>query len=97
MFRNEFSYKDCYKNCENNEKYKQTNKQTERTLAGTPQQLWPITAGPDTNKKGQDLFKNTVIQKKNYSYIQQVIGRDKGRALLHFKQIDLNERRSSQS
>ena len=24
---------------------KQTNKQTERTLAGTPQQLWPITAG----------------------------------------------------
>ena len=28
-----------------------TNKQTERTLAGTPQQLWPITAGPDTNKK----------------------------------------------
>ena len=64
MFRNEFSYKDCYKNCENNEKYKQTNKQTERTLAGTPQQLWPITAGPDTNKKGQDLFKNTVIQKK---------------------------------
>ena len=26
-------------------------KQTERTLAGTPQQLWPITAGPDTNKK----------------------------------------------
>ena len=30
---------------------KQTNRQTERTLAGTPQQLWPITAGPDTNKK----------------------------------------------
>ena len=26
---------------------KQTNKQTERTLAGTPQQLWPITAGPE--------------------------------------------------
>ena len=24
---------------------KKTNKQTERTLAGTPQQLWPITAG----------------------------------------------------
>ena len=34
---------------------------------------------------------------KNYSYIQQVIGRDKGRALLHFKQIDLNKRGSSQS
>ena len=29
----------------------QTNRQTERTLAGTPQQLWPITAGPDTNLK----------------------------------------------
>ena len=34
---------------------KNTNKQTERTLTGTPQQLWPITAGSDTyikkNKK----------------------------------------------
>ena len=29
-------------------------KQTERTLAGTPQQLWPITAGPDTNKKNKN-------------------------------------------
>ena len=29
--------------------------------------------------------------------IKQVIGRHKGRALLHFKQIDLNERGSSQS
>ena len=35
--------------------------------------------------------------KKNYSYIQQVAGRNKGRTLLHFKQIDLNERESSQS
>ena len=35
-------------------KHKQTNKQTERTLAGTPQQLWPITAGPDTNKKNKN-------------------------------------------
>ena len=26
---------------------KQTNRQTERTLAGTQQQLWPITAGPE--------------------------------------------------
>ena len=32
-------------------KNKQTNKQTERKLAGTPQQLWPITVVPDTNKK----------------------------------------------
>ena len=30
---------------------KQTNKQTERTLAGKPQQLWPITAGPDSVDK----------------------------------------------
>ena len=29
--------------------------------------------------------------------IKQVSGRDKGRVLLHFKQIDLNERGSSQS
>ena len=28
---------------------------------------------------------------------KQVIGRDKGGALLHFKQIELNERGSSQS
>ena len=28
-----------------------TNRQTERTLAGTLQQLWPITAGPYTNLK----------------------------------------------
>ena len=25
---------------------KQTNRQIERTLTGTPQQLWPVTAGP---------------------------------------------------
>ena len=30
---------------------KQTNKETERALVGTPQQLWPITAGPDTKNK----------------------------------------------
>ena len=29
--------------------------------------------------------------------MQQVIGQDKRRALLHFKQVDLNERGSSQS
>ena len=79
-------------------KPKQTNKQTERTLAGTPQQLWPITLDQDTNKKGKRRnIKKTQRYKKNYNYIQQVIERDKGRALLHFKQIDLNERGSSQS
>ena len=76
---------------------KQTNRQTERTLAGTPQQLWPITAGPDTKKNKNKKYSKAKRYKKNYSYIQQVIGRDKGRALLHFKQIDLNERGSSQS
>ena len=30
---------------------KKRNKQTERTLAGTPQELWPITAGPDTSER----------------------------------------------
>ena len=30
---------------------KKKNKQTERTFAGTPQQLWTITASPDTKKK----------------------------------------------
>ena len=30
---------------------KQTNKQTERTLAGTPQQLWLVTVSLDTKKK----------------------------------------------
>ena len=44
---------------------KQTNKRTERTLAGTPQQLWPITAGPDTKKKRkQEILKSTAIQEK---------------------------------
>ena len=77
---------------------KQTNKQTERTLAGTPQQLWPITLGQDTNKKitARNIRKHSDTRKTTTTYIQQVIGRDKGRALLHFKQIDLNERGSSQ-
>ena len=43
---------------------RKTNKQTEITLAGTPQQLWPITASPDTNKKKQEILKNTAIQEK---------------------------------
>ena len=74
---------------------KKTNKQTERTLAGTPQQLLPITAGPDTKKKTRNIKKQRY--QKNYSFIQQVIKQDKGRALLHFKQIDLNDCGSSQS
>ena len=43
-------------------------------------------------KKKKKFLKNTAIQEK-----LQVIGRDKGRALLHFKQIELNERGSLQS
>ena len=69
-------------------------------LAGTLQQLWPIiTVGPDTNKKNnkKKKYQKTQRYKKNYRYIQQVIKRDKGRALLYFIQIDLNERGSSQS
>ena len=82
----------------NKKKHKQTNKQTERTLAGTPQQLWPITLGQDTNKKikARNIRKHSDTRKTTTTYIQQVIGRDKGRALLHFKQIDLNERGPSQ-
>ena len=68
-------------------KTEKTNKQTERTLAGTPQQ--PCVANYSEKKK---FLKNTAIQEK-----LQVIGRDKGRALLHFKQIELNERGSLQS
>ena len=48
-------------------------------------------------KKKNNDKKKTQRYKKNYSYIQQVAGRNKGRTLLHFKQIDLNERGSSQS
>ena len=46
-------------------KTKLTNKK-KRTLAGTPQHLWPITASPDTNKKDkkQEILKNTAIQEK---------------------------------
>ena len=48
-------------------------------------------------KRKQEILKNTAIQEKLQLNIQQVTGRDKGRALLHFKQIDLKERGSSQS
>ena len=44
------------------------NKQTEGTLTGTPQQLWPITAGPDTNHERQEILKNTAIQEKLQLY-----------------------------
>ena len=35
-------------------------------LAGTPQQLWPITAGPDTNKKKKkkEIFKKHTDTRK---------------------------------
>ena len=67
-------------------------------MTGTPQQLWPITVGPDTYIYIKNMkYQKTQRYKKNYSYIQQVTGRDKGRTLLHFKQIDLNERGPSQS
>ena len=45
------------------------NKQTERTLAGTPQQLWPITAGPDTNKKKpRNLKRHSDTRKTTATY-----------------------------
>ena len=84
-------------------KNKQTNKQTNRKNVGrdTAQWLWPIVEGPATNKKKKTKktrnIKRRSDTKKNYSYIQQVVVRDKKRALLHFKQTDLNECGSSQS
>ena len=50
---------------------KQTNKQTERALVGTPQQLWPITAGPDTNKKKiktRNIKKHSDTRKTTATY-----------------------------
>ena len=50
---------------------KKTNKQTERTLGGTPQQLWPITAGPDTNKKKiktRNIKKHSDTRKTTATY-----------------------------
>ena len=53
-----------------------TNKPTERTLAGTPQQLWPITAGPASREvlyrkyysRNQFLFcKNDAFQNADFS------------------------------
>ena len=50
---------------------KQTNKQTERTLARTPQQLWPITMGPETNKKikTRNAKKHSDTRKTTATYI----------------------------
>ena len=50
-------------------KNEQTNKQTERTLAGTSQQLWPITAGslsttpppPPPNKLADLIFRDGIV------------------------------------
>ena len=39
------------------------NKKTERTLTGTPQQLWPFTAGPDTNEKTRNIKKHSNTRK----------------------------------
>ena len=50
---------------------KQTNRQTERTLAGTPQQLWPITAGLHTNKKKiktRNIKKHSDTRKTTATY-----------------------------
>ena len=49
---------------------KQTNKQTERALAGTPQQLWPITAGPGTKKKlkTRNIKKHSDTRKTTATY-----------------------------
>ena len=51
-------------------KHKQTNKQTERTLAGTPRQLWPITLGQDTNKKikARNIRKHSDTRKTTTTY-----------------------------
>ena len=53
------------------QKNTKTKKQTERTLAGTPQQLWPITAGPDTNKKKiktRNIKKHSDTRKTTATY-----------------------------
>ena len=43
------------------------------------------------------MLRMTIIQEKETNYIQQKIGRDSGRTLLHFKQTVLNIRESLQS
>ena len=50
----------------------------------------------DDDRGARNIKKHSDKRKTTATYIQQVIGQDKGRALLHFKQIDLNERGSSQ-
>ena len=75
---------------------KQTNKQKERWQGHRNSCGQLQRARIQIKRKKKKHLKITAIQ-ESYSYTQQVIGRDKGRALLHFKQIDLNERGSSQS
>ena len=78
-------------------KIKQTNKQKERKLAGTPQQLWPITAGPDTNlkKKKQEILKKHSDTRKTTATYNKLL--DETRDEHHYILKDLNERGSSQS
>ena len=75
------------------------NKQTNRKNVGrdTATAVVNYSGHGYVKKKQKQKTKKTQRYKKNYSYIQQVAGRNKGRALLHFKQIDFNERGSSQS
>ena len=51
-------------------KKKQTDRQTERTLAETPQQLWPITAGRILIKKinTRKIKKHSDIRKTTATY-----------------------------
>ena len=54
-----------------NKQINKTNKQRERTLAGIPQQVWPITAGPDTNlkeKKTRNIKKHSDTRKTTATY-----------------------------
>ena len=43
-------------------------KQTERTVTGTTQQLWPFTAGTETNKKTRNIKKHSDIRKTTAIY-----------------------------
>ena len=56
------------------------------------------TATPEANySRSGEMLRMTIIQEKETNYIQQKIGRDSGRTLLHFKQTVLNIRGSLQS
>ena len=68
-------------------------------MAGTPQQLWPITAGWDTNKKKKtrNIKKHSDTRKTTATYNKLLDETRDEYYILHFKQMDLNERGSSQS